>query len=558
MDPDPPSRSCRRSSRLALPAGCRRHVRCRSPGPGDRRQPARERHPGLCRRGGAGPAVPGFRGSRGPADEPLRIADLRAGKSVVAELRLRCKDGRLLPVELTTRMLPERPSAGRRAGHHRAQAGGGGRCGRARAGIARCSRGRATPSSSWRTRASWTATRARWRSSAAPADEILGHHLRILSVRCSGTDPRPSARPRPGCARRWRASRSRSSGSTAARTARPSMPRSRWPGWSRQGRVYLQAIVRDVTERRRPRRERLEMERRLLHAQKLESLGVLAGGIAHDFNNLLMAILGNLELALRDLSPVSPVRSRLEAVGHAARRAADLTRQMLAYSGRGRFMVGRLDLNELVEENVHLLRTSIPRTVTLNLHLDRALPAVEADAGQIQQVIMNLITNASEAIGGEPGVITLSTGVAGLRRLLPGPEPSRRDAACRALRLPRGGGHRLRDGRADAEADVRSVLHHEVHRPRARHGGGARDRAGPPRRDPARQRPGEGGHDPGAVPRGRGGAGSRRPRRRVRPPAGIEAAPPGTGRGTILDRGRRGDGPASPVRPWWSPWVSRC
>ena len=177
------------------------------------------------------------------------------------------------------------------------------------------------------------------------------------------------------------------------------------------GRVYLQAIVRDVTDRRREAEARLELERRLLHAQKLESLGVLAGGIAHDFNNLLMAILGNLELGLRELAPVSPVRSRLEAAGQAARRAADLTRQMLAYSGRGKFQVGRVDLNELVEENVHLLRTSIPRTATLNLHLDRGLPAVEADAGQIQQVTMNLITNAAEAIGGAVGVITLTTGV---------------------------------------------------------------------------------------------------------------------------------------------------
>ncbi len=174
------------------------------------------------------------------------------------------------------------------------------------------------------------------------------------------------------------------------------------------GRVWC---FRDVTERRQIEEQRLEMERRLLHAQKLESLGVLAGGIAHDFNNLLMAMLGNLELALRELSPVSPVRSRLDAAGHAARRAADLTRQMLAYSGRGKFLVGRVDLNELVRENVHLLRTSIPRTVTLNLHLDSVLPAVEADAGQIQQVTMNLITNAAEAIGGEPGVVALSTGV---------------------------------------------------------------------------------------------------------------------------------------------------
>ena len=177
-----------------------------------------------------------------------------------------------------------------------------------------------------------------------------------------------------------------------------------------QGRVFLQAIVRDVTERKTAERGRSEMERRLFDAQKLESLGVLAGGIAHDFNNLLMAMLGNLELALRDLSPVSPAQPRIEAASSAARRAANLTRQMLAYSGRGKFMVGRLDLNELVEENVHLLCTSIPRTTTLDLHLDRALPAVEADAGQIQQVIMNLVTNAAEAIGDQPGTITLSTG----------------------------------------------------------------------------------------------------------------------------------------------------
>jgi len=178
-----------------------------------------------------------------------------------------------------------------------------------------------------------------------------------------------------------------------------------------QGRVFLQAIVRDVTERKAAEAERLELERRLLHAQKLESLGVLAGGIAHDFNNLLMAMLGNLELAVREISPASPARPRLDAVDRAARRAAELTRQMLAYSGRGRFMIDRLDLNGLVEESVHLLRASTPATLTLNLRLDYAIPAIEADAGQIQQVIANLAVNASEAIGNESGTITLSTGV---------------------------------------------------------------------------------------------------------------------------------------------------
>ena len=242
-------------------------------------------------------------------------------------------------------------------------------------------------------------------------DEILSHHPADFSPSGqrdgSASGPRAEARMRAaleGEPQSFEWLHCRRDGTPF--DAEVSLARVEW-----QGRIYLQAIVRDVTERRRAEEERLEMERRLFHAQKLESLGVLAGGIAHDFNNLLMAMLGNLELALRDLSPVSPARPRLEAASSAAQRAADLTRQMLAYSGRGRFMIGRLDLNELVDENVHLLRTSIPRTVTLNLHLDRARPAVEADAGQIQQVIMNLITNASEAIGDEPGVITLSTGV---------------------------------------------------------------------------------------------------------------------------------------------------
>ena len=174
---------------------------------------------------------------------------------------------------------------------------------------------------------------------------------------------------------------------------------------------HLLAIVRDVTDRKREEERRIQLERRLLHAQKLESLGVLAGGIAHDFNNLLMAMLGNLELAQMELDASSPVRRRVGDAVKAALRAADLTRQMLAYSGRGRFTVKRLNLSALVEENAHLFRASIARTTSLVLRLDAALPAVEADPGQVQQVVMNLITNASEAIGEAPGTITLSTRV---------------------------------------------------------------------------------------------------------------------------------------------------
>jgi two-component system, cell cycle sensor histidine kinase and response regulator CckA len=175
-----------------------------------------------------------------------------------------------------------------------------------------------------------------------------------------------------------------------------------------RGRVWS---FRDVTRRMAAEEERLELERRLLHSQKLESLGVLAGGIAHDFNNLLAAMHGNLELALRDLPAPSPARTRIENALLAATRAADLTRQMLAYSGRGKFAVARVNLSELVEENAHLLRSCVARTVTLNLRLDRSLPCIDADVGQVQQVVMNLITNAAEAVGAQPGVITLTTGV---------------------------------------------------------------------------------------------------------------------------------------------------
>jgi two-component system, cell cycle sensor histidine kinase and response regulator CckA len=177
------------------------------------------------------------------------------------------------------------------------------------------------------------------------------------------------------------------------------------------GQACVVTIASDIGELKRLEEERLEMERRLLHAQRLESLGVLAGGIAHDFNNLLMAILGNLDLALMDLSPVSPARFSIEQSATAARRAADLTRQMLAYSGKARFEVRRLDLSELVENNAHLFRACISKIVGFNVHLDRALPLINVDSGQIQQVIMNLITNASEAVGDQPGAISLSTGV---------------------------------------------------------------------------------------------------------------------------------------------------
>jgi PAS domain S-box-containing protein len=170
------------------------------------------------------------------------------------------------------------------------------------------------------------------------------------------------------------------------------------------------SMVEDITDQQRAQEERRRLEEQMRHAQKLESLGVLAGGIAHDFNNILMSIMGNADLALLKVSPESPVAGNLRTIERAAGRAADLAAQMLAYSGKGRFIVQKLDVNELVGEMAHMLEVSISKKAFLRCELAETLPAVEADATQLRQIIMNLVINASEAIGDEGGVITITTG----------------------------------------------------------------------------------------------------------------------------------------------------
>ena len=173
----------------------------------------------------------------------------------------------------------------------------------------------------------------------------------------------------------------------------------------REGSIYLLAgISRDLTDERRS-------QDALRQTQKLESLGVLAGGIAHDFNNLLSAVLGNLNLAQLKLPVGSPSEPYLKNMESTILRAADLTRQMLAYSGKGRFVVEPLDLSRLVGEITHLLSVSISKKAMLRYDLTEGLPAIEADATQVQQVVMNLVTNASEAIGDREGIISIATGV---------------------------------------------------------------------------------------------------------------------------------------------------
>lgn len=167
----------------------------------------------------------------------------------------------------------------------------------------------------------------------------------------------------------------------------------------------LFGTVQDRTESRLLEDERLHFERSLQETQRLESLGVLAGGIAHDFNNLLVGVLGNASLALAELPPGSPARARIEDVELASRRAGELTQQLLAYSGQGSFVVQPIDLVDLIEEMGQLLETVLSKQVCVAYEFGAEHPVVEIDATQLRQVVMNLIVNASDACGNEPGSI---------------------------------------------------------------------------------------------------------------------------------------------------------
>ncbi|MBS1767109.1 MAG: response regulator [Acidobacteria bacterium] len=163
--------------------------------------------------------------------------------------------------------------------------------------------------------------------------------------------------------------------------------------------VRIAGVCRDMTESRRA-------EERIRQSQKLEGLGLLAGGIAHDFNNLLTALMGNLGLARENPDQVPACLDRMEAT---VARASDLTRQLLAYSGRGRFIVMAHDLNLVLQDITDLLGVTIPKKVRVDYRLGADLPAVEADSAQLQQVIVNLVTNAADAIGDEEGRILFAT-----------------------------------------------------------------------------------------------------------------------------------------------------
>ena len=173
-----------------------------------------------------------------------------------------------------------------------------------------------------------------------------------------------------------------------------------------------ESLREQMAERERMEQEQRRLEAKMLQTQKLESLGVLAGGIAHDFNNLLTTIVGHADLASSGPGVTNEVRESLQTILATSRRAGDLCLQLLAYSGRGRFHTQRVHLSALVRDTAQMLEVSVSKQARLRLELAPELPLVEADVTQLQQIVMNLVINASEAIGDRPGEIRVSTRVA--------------------------------------------------------------------------------------------------------------------------------------------------
>ena len=164
--------------------------------------------------------------------------------------------------------------------------------------------------------------------------------------------------------------------------------------------VGLVGVTRDVTTTREAEEARRLIDQQLQETQKLESLGVLAGGIAHDFNNLLTGVLGNISLARLQLDNPDATSSHLDGIETSAMRAADLCQQMLAYAGKGRFHEQRLDLGALITDMLPLLKLSVAKGVSLRVDIGPGLPAMYGDPTQMRQVVLNLVTNASDAIAG--------------------------------------------------------------------------------------------------------------------------------------------------------------
>ncbi|MDQ7001605.1 MAG: response regulator, partial [Ghiorsea sp.] len=175
--------------------------------------------------------------------------------------------------------------------------------------------------------------------------------------------------------------------------------------------ILSMGTVQDISTLVAAQTKEASIQSKMEHVQRLESLGILAGGIAHDFNNILTAIMGNAGLASNKLPEISPAHGYIQRITQASQKAADLCKQMLAYSGKGKFIIKPVLLAELVEEMGQILHVSIAKSIVLRFDLNKQTPAIDADVTQIQQIIMNLVINASEAIGEHSGAISVSTGI---------------------------------------------------------------------------------------------------------------------------------------------------
>jgi len=183
-----------------------------------------------------------------------------------------------------------------------------------------------------------------------------------------------------------------------------------------KGRSIVISTIRDITDRLAAEHQQSQLEARLQQAQKLESLGVLAGGIAHDFNNLLSGVLGSIDLVSAELPVHSELRPSLTLARDCAERAAVLCEQLLAYSGRGRFVVKPISLNALVEELRPLLEMSLVNKPCMRFEFEPNLPLIEIDVAQVRQVILNLVMNAAEATRAGSGHVTVRSRLVELER----------------------------------------------------------------------------------------------------------------------------------------------
>jgi PAS domain S-box-containing protein len=210
-----------------------------------------------------------------------------------------------------------------------------------------------------------------------------------------------------------------------------------WKAKDKQGRIFWVEVslkraklggidrvisaIRDIDERKHAEEERRANEEKMQQVQRLESLGVMAGGIAHDFNNLLMVIMGNIDMGRMSIPVDSQAFKFLSAAEKACLNAADITKQMLAYAGRGRALVHSVNINDVIDEINGILTVNISKKVKINYTLDKNMTNIAADSSQIKQLVMNLVINASEAIGDNEGMISVRTGISHFTQaILPG------------------------------------------------------------------------------------------------------------------------------------------